>query len=146
MNEKKYVFSTSDTIRYRFPTHTNELVMDRSESEASESFVVVLEPGESPPIHRHEDYEQLYYVLQGTGRLEINNQGEHFFAIKPGDFIRIPANTYHCVKCTGEEPVRYLSIDCFIGNKSRKEQTWDNHVQAMCVENNWDFDEVKGLK
>lgn len=32
----RYVFSTADTIHYRFPTHVNDLVMDRAESETAE--------------------------------------------------------------------------------------------------------------
>src|SRR5690242_10392160 len=63
----RYVFSTNDTIRYRFPTHTNDLVMDRSEAETSEAFMVVLEPGEAPPLHQHDDTEQVFYVVRGTG-------------------------------------------------------------------------------
>ena len=46
----KYVFSTTDTRRYRFPTHTNLLVMDRAEATTSESFITVMEPGEAPPL------------------------------------------------------------------------------------------------
>jgi hypothetical protein len=38
----RYVFSTTDTTVYRFPTHVNELVLDRSESTVTEVFVVVL--------------------------------------------------------------------------------------------------------
>jgi len=45
----KYVFSTTQTRRYRFPTHTNKLVMDRAEAIASEVFIVELDPGEAPP-------------------------------------------------------------------------------------------------
>ena len=40
----RYVFSITDTVRYRFPTHVNELVLDRSESTVTEVFIVVLEP------------------------------------------------------------------------------------------------------
>ena len=44
-----YIFSTEKTKRYRFPTHINDLVMDRSEASSSEVFIVVLAPGEAPP-------------------------------------------------------------------------------------------------
>ncbi len=48
----RYVFSTAETIRYRYPTHVNDLVLDRVEATTTEVFVVVLEPGEAPPLHR----------------------------------------------------------------------------------------------
>ena len=63
----RYVFSTADTIRYRYPTHVNDLVIDRVEAATTEVFVVVLEPGEAPPLHRHDDAAQIFYVLDGTG-------------------------------------------------------------------------------
>jgi quercetin dioxygenase-like cupin family protein len=61
-NQTRYVFSTAQTVRYRFPTHVNDLVMDRAEAETSEAFLVVLEPGEAPPLHVHDDTEQVFYV------------------------------------------------------------------------------------
>jgi mannose-6-phosphate isomerase-like protein (cupin superfamily) len=139
----RYVFSTTDTIRYRFPTHVNDLVMDRSEAATSEVFIVVLEPGEAPPLHLHPDYEQIFYMLEGSGVLQIG-ETPHYYPVKPGDLIRIPVNTHHRILCTGSQPVRYLSIDAFVeGRESRPEPTWDSHVQALCREYGWDFDQVR---
>jgi mannose-6-phosphate isomerase-like protein (cupin superfamily) len=56
-----------ETTSYRFPTHTNNLVMDRSESEASEVFVGKVEPGHVPPLHVHHETEQVFYILSGQG-------------------------------------------------------------------------------
>ena len=53
-----YIFSTEHTKRYRFPTHVNDLVMDRSEATSSEVFIVVLAPGEAPPLHQHDDTDR----------------------------------------------------------------------------------------
>jgi len=36
----RYVFSIRDTRHYRFPTHTNDLIIDRAESAASEVLLV----------------------------------------------------------------------------------------------------------
>ncbi|MEA3334870.1 MAG: hypothetical protein U9R25_03105 [Chloroflexota bacterium] len=58
----KYVFETEKPRRYRFPTHTNYLVMDRSEATTSEVFIVEIAPGEAPPLHQHDDMEQVFYV------------------------------------------------------------------------------------
>ena len=139
----RYVFRTADAIRYRFPTHVNDLLMDRSEAEASEVFIVVLEPGEAPPLHRHPDYEQIFYMLEGTGVLEVGETPERY-PVRSGDLVRIPPNTSHRMVCTGAQPVRYLSVDAFVeGRASRSEPTWDTHVRAMCKEYGWDFDQVR---
>lgn len=139
----KYVFSTTETTRYRFPTHINDLVMDRAEAETSEAFMVVLEPGEAPPLHQHDDTEQVFYVVRGTGRLQIGSAGDRQFAVAPGDLVRIPRSTPHRIQCEGVEPLVYLSVDCFAGGRPTAEPTWDSHVRAMCRNNGWDFDKVR---
>ncbi len=138
----RYVFSTAETIHYRYPTHVNDLVLDRAEAATTEVFVVVLEPGEAPPLHQHEDAEQIFYVLDGTGVLTIGEAAEQF-GVKPGDVVRIPPSTLHSIKCDGPGTLRYLSVDAFVGEKDPSEPTWDAHVKALCDRFGWDFDQVK---
>ncbi len=137
----QYVFTTQNTKRYRFPTHINDLVMDRSQATSSEVFVVVLEPGEAPPLHQHPDTEQIFYVLHGHGQLTIGGQAETF-AVAPGDVVRIPPATLHSIECAGQETLTYLAIDCFPGGRPGAEPTWDSHVQVVCRENGWDYSQV----
>ena len=84
----RYVFSTTDTTVYRFPTHVNELVLDRSESTVTEVFIVVLEPGEAPPLHKHPDTEQVFFLLQGEGELRVGPEGAERQRVAPGDVVR----------------------------------------------------------
>jgi mannose-6-phosphate isomerase-like protein (cupin superfamily) len=142
MDQRKYVFSTSETIRYRFPTHENDLVMNRSEVETSEVFIVVLEAGEAPPLHIHHDAKQIFYVIRGTGVLRIVEDGFLQFPIKPGDVMRTPLHTFHSVLCDGQEPIDYLSIECFLGGRREAEPTWESHVHVLCEQNGWDFNKV----
>ena len=74
----RYVFSTADTIRYRYPTHVNDLVLDRTEAATTEVFIVVLEPGEAPPLHQHDDAEQIFYIMEGSGTLTIGDPAQQF--------------------------------------------------------------------
>jgi mannose-6-phosphate isomerase-like protein (cupin superfamily) len=138
-----YVFSTRDTTRYRFPTHTNLLVMDRAEATASESFISVMEPGEAPPLHKHDDTEQVFYVLSGHGRVVIGADERDMGEIGPGDLVRIPPGTWHRVPCVGDEPLRYLVVDCFPGGRPTAEPTWESHVRVVCEGNGWAFDDVR---
>lgn len=143
MHEQRFVFSTKETIRYRFPTHVNDLVMDRAEAETSEVFVVILEPGEAPPLHLHRDTEQVFYVLAGSGVLQIGEALKPY-PVNPGDVVRIPPHTWHRIQCRGLHPLRYLSVDCFVGGRPKDEPTWESHVQTMCAQNGWDFGRVRG--
>lgn len=138
-----YVFPTDRTVRYRFPTHTNLLVMDRAEATASESFITVMEPGEAPPLHVHHDTEQVFFVLSGRGRLIVGADEADQGPIGPGDLVRIPPGTWHKVPCVGDEPLRYLVVDVFPGGRPSAEPTWESHVRVVCEGNGWDFDAVK---
>ena len=145
MKQRKYVFSTEETVRYRFPTHVNDLVVDRAEAETSEVFLVVLEPGESPPLHLHDDTEQIFYMLEGSGVLEIG-EGLETHPVNPGDVVRIPPHTLHRIECRGPQSVRYLCVDCFAGGRPKDEPTWESHVRTMCAQNGWDFEKISARK
>ena len=139
----RYVFSTKDTIHYRFPTHTNDLVMDRAEARTSEVFVVVLEPGESPPLHVHHDTEQVFYILSGAGTLYIGKDATQRYAVREGHVVRIPPHTYHRILSSRKKKMVYLSVDCFLGGRPKKEPTWESHVRVMCRNNGWDFRQIR---
>ncbi len=142
MQRNKFVFSTKETVHYRFPTHVNDLVMDRAEAETSEVFLVVLEPGEGPPLHVHHDTEQIFYVIEGAGVLQIE-EALQTHSVNPGDVVRVPPHTLHRIECQGPRPLRYLSVDCFAGGKPAAEPTWESHVKAMCAQNGWDYDNIR---
>ena len=137
----QFVFPTSQTKRYRFPTHINDLVVDRADSQTSEVFLVVLEPGEAPPLHQHDDTEQVFYILEGAGTLRIGSEKQEF-AVRPADVIRIPPTVLHSIQCTGTKPLRYLAIDCFVAGRPQAEPTWDSHVRVMCKREDWDYQQV----
>lgn len=139
----KYVFDSRQVIRYRFPTHTNDLIMDRGDATASEAFFVVLQPGESPPLHVHNDAEQVFFVLQGEGELTVGQRKQETFPVREGDLVRTPPGVHHAIRCCGPERFVYLSIDCFISGAPVAEPTWDSHVRAMCAQNGWRFDSVR---
>jgi len=137
----QYVFPENNVKRYRFPTHINDLVMCRSQAQTSEVFFVVLEPGEAPPMHKHDDTEQIFHVLQGQGRLEVGNPSESF-VVKPGDTVRIPVGTWHRIHNEGTQDLRYFAVDCFPGGRPADEPTWDIHARANCEKYNWDYNKV----
>jgi len=137
----QYVFNTRNPKRYRFPTHVNDLVMDRADAATSEVFIVELTPGEAPPLHHHDDTEQIFHVLEGSGRLTIGAEGMTF-AVAPGDVVRIPPNTPHSIECLGDTTLRYLAVDCFLNGRPAVEPTWQDHVRVVCAQQGWRFEDV----
>src|SRR5687768_15579569 len=121
----KFVFPPKNLIRYQFPTHINDLIIDRAESSFSEVFMVLIKPDEAPLYHKHDDTEQVFYIIEGTGVLTVGEQREQF-AVKPGDVVRIPLSTLHSIKADSKQTLKYLCVDCF-GGRPENEPTWDDH-------------------
>lgn len=138
----KYIFSTEKTKRYIFPTHINELVMDRNEAAFSETFIVIIEPGKAPPLHKHDDTEQIFYIMEGRGTLLTGDTSPAESEIKPGDVVRIPVSTWHTIKADRGMGIRYLTVDCFGAGPKDSEPTWDAHVRVLCREQGWEYDKV----
>jgi len=69
-------------------------------------FVGDVPPGEPAPLHYHL-YNEVIYVMQGTGILHID--GEHN-PIYPGACIHLPARTLHQVENTGDVPLREVAV------------------------------------
>jgi quercetin dioxygenase-like cupin family protein len=80
--------------------------------------------------------------MEGSGTLTIGDPAQHF-SVKPGDVVRIPPHTLHCIQCDDAATLRYLSVDAFVGAKPEAEPTWDSHVQTLCERFGWDFQQVK---
>jgi len=64
-----------------------------------------LMPGEDVVQHLHPTMEECFYFIEGKGEYLINNIT---YAIKPGMFFRIPANTLHSLNATGTQPLTFV--------------------------------------
>lgn len=110
MSNVNYVFETEGSIiRYRYPTHINDLVIPRESSTCAEVFMVLLNKNEAPPLHKHDDTEQVFYMIHGEGLLEIcpakDVEGEKF-QIHAGQVVRIPPKTWHRVTALSGDRVK----------------------------------------
>lgn len=142
--ESEIVYSTLDTDGYYFPTHNNLLVMDRAFAESVEVIVVEIGAGKWTHKHVHDDTEQLYYILSGDGKVELEKDGkieEHYF--HPTDLVHIPRNCTHQTFSVGDEDLRYLAVDCFTFGKKKDEPTWDKHARVICEQNAWSYPECR---
>jgi mannose-6-phosphate isomerase-like protein (cupin superfamily) len=76
-----------------------------------------LGPGQQTERHYHAESEELYYLLQGTGEMEID--GEHS-TVGPGDAILIPPGAWHQITA-GDAGLRFL---CCCSPPYRHEDTF----------------------
>ena len=64
-------------------------------------------PGRSTEAHYHEESDEVYYFLSGTGRMRL---GEEETDVGPGDTVYIPPGTVHQTWNTGTEDLVILCI------------------------------------
>jgi oxalate decarboxylase/phosphoglucose isomerase-like protein (cupin superfamily) len=71
---------------------------------------LVVLPGKGHERHNHPNAEEVIYVLSGEGDQMLDDGGEHWFHVGPGDTIYIPRGMFHSTVTTGWQPLRLLAI------------------------------------
>jgi mannose-6-phosphate isomerase-like protein (cupin superfamily) len=64
-------------------------------------------PGFAPPLHRHLEEDELFYVLSGTAQFRCDGE---VLTAGPGDFVLLPALLPHTFIVGTDEPLRTLQI------------------------------------
>jgi mannose-6-phosphate isomerase-like protein (cupin superfamily) len=64
-------------------------------------------PGFAPPLHRHLEEDEAFYILGGSAEFRC---GEHALPAGPGDFVLLPVGLAHTFIVGPDEPLRCLQI------------------------------------
>ncbi|MGW0549978.1 cupin domain-containing protein [Streptomyces altiplanensis] len=64
-------------------------------------------PGFAPPLPRHLEEDEFFYVLSGTVRFHCDGDT---FTTGPGDFVHLPVGLSHTFVVGPDEPLRALQI------------------------------------
>ncbi|MFQ5832942.1 MAG: cupin domain-containing protein [Candidatus Thorarchaeota archaeon] len=67
----------------------------------------IVKPGESSAPHRFFEASEVYYVLQGTGKMHIDDEAAD---VSTGDTIYIPPMGVQYIENTGETDLVFLCI------------------------------------
>jgi mannose-6-phosphate isomerase-like protein (cupin superfamily) len=73
-----------------------------------------LQPTLSYQRHNHEDHEEVYYIIHGTGQIKIGSETARF---KDGDVIYIPEKSVHSITNDGSDMVEFLAFGGFTGRR-----------------------------
>jgi mannose-6-phosphate isomerase-like protein (cupin superfamily) len=93
-------FITQDGSEIReLLAHRNSCLRKQSLAEAR------LAPGQSTMPHYHPVVEEIYYILQGVGRMQI---GDEVAEVGAGDAIAIPPGAIHTIENVGSETLLFL--------------------------------------
>ena len=108
----KYVFHEHELETYVPPGHSGVVNFRLvSKSQVANHFEMVLgqaDSGGSAEPHSHEHSHQVYYILQGHGRVKIGEDPPADFG--PGSVIVIPPGINHSVWALGKERARVIVI------------------------------------
>jgi mannose-6-phosphate isomerase-like protein (cupin superfamily) len=64
-----------------------------------------LPPGVATERHYHGESEEIYYLVEGSGEMEIDGERRH---VGPGDAILIPPGAWHQIRADTGRPLRFL--------------------------------------
>lgn len=93
-------FVTKDGSEIReLLAHRNSSIRNQSLAEAS------VAPGQATQPHYHSQTEEIYYILQGSGRMRV---GQSSRDVGPGDAIAIPPGEPHQITNTGAATLLFL--------------------------------------
>lgn len=111
--ERAEPFVTKDgsTIRELLGLPISDLVRNQSLAEAT------LAPGQSTERHYHRESEEIYFLLEGGGLLEVDGETRE---VVPGDAVLIPPGARHALRA-GPEGARLL---CCCAPPYRHEDTF----------------------
>lgn len=70
--------------------------------------------------HSHPDHEEIYYVLQGKGRMIV---GDAEYEIKTGDSLYVPFGLFHTTYNTGILPLQLLWVTAKDTGKSGEDSS-----------------------
>ena len=106
-------FTTADgsTIRSLLD-RSNAPVANQSLAEAT------IEAGEATVRHYHGDSEEMYYLVEGSGEMELDGERA---AVSAGDAILIPPGAWHQIRAGETGPLRLL---CACAPPYRHEDTF----------------------
>jgi mannose-6-phosphate isomerase-like protein (cupin superfamily) len=77
-----------------------------------------LEPGQATERHYHGETEEIYFVLEGEGEMELDGERT---GVRPGDAVPIAPGAWHQLRNVGNAPLRIL---CCCAPPYRHEDTF----------------------
>lgn len=101
-SRKRYKTSSADRSRCYFGSSDDALIYslltEKQKTLAKMSLVVgTLSSGKKAGLHKHNFREEVYYVLEGNGKVKLNKKN---FSIKKDSVIYVPPGTVHGLENT----------------------------------------------
>lgn len=90
-----------------FVTKDGSTIRELHHTEVQSLAEATLEVEQATERHYHRVAQEIYFVLKGQGKLEIDGELTY---VRPGDAVLIPAGAFHQLENNGTSELRFL---CF---------------------------------
>jgi len=88
-----------------FTTKDGSSIRELHHTAAQSLAEATLEPAETTQRHYHREAEEIYFVVKGSGELEVDGDVKR---IRPGDAVLIPPGAWHQLENNGTSELRIL--------------------------------------
>ena len=66
--------------------------------------------GQQTRGHRHSGQEEVYFFIQGRGKMIVGNEDDEPFEVRTGDIVLIPDGAFHRVINTGDQNLLFNCV------------------------------------
>jgi mannose-6-phosphate isomerase-like protein (cupin superfamily) len=88
-----------------FVTKDGSTIRELHHTQVQSLAEATLEVEQATERHYHRVAEEIYFVLKGQGRMEVDGDITH---VRPGDAVLIPAGAWHQLENNGTSELRIL--------------------------------------
>jgi mannose-6-phosphate isomerase-like protein (cupin superfamily) len=88
-----------------FVTKDGSTIRELHHTQVQSLAEATLEVEQATERHYHRLTEEIYFVLKGQGRMEVDGETTH---VRPGDAVLIPAGAWHQLENNGTSELRIL--------------------------------------
>ena len=81
-----------------FTTKDGSTIRELHHTEAQSLAEATLEPGQATERHYHARTEEIYFLVEGVGEMELDGEQRR---VEPGDAILIPPGAWHQITAVG---------------------------------------------
>src|ERR1700751_4078173 len=105
---RPYVLGPADGQAWWFLGNLVTVTESGAQTRGRLTVVEVLNPpGFAPPLHRHLEEDEMFYLLSGTARFQCGGQD---LTAGPGDFVLLPVGLPHTFVVGPDEPLHVVQI------------------------------------
>jgi mannose-6-phosphate isomerase-like protein (cupin superfamily) len=88
-----------------FVTKDGSTIRELHHTAAQSLAEATLEPDQATERHYHRSTEEIYFVLKGSGRMEVDGDTR---TVRRGDAVLIPPGAWHTLENNGSSELRIL--------------------------------------